>query len=290
MLSKLILLPALFQLAFACRSPSSDSVEVRPRQSASPSLSRPNPPPSASVSGPIPSDSADRPTAPNPPLPSAKTVSGTGPGSAAPATAAPPALPRRVLVLGDSLSDPRVGGGRYLGGLRKECAVAIENVSRGGFMVNQMRRRFEAAFPIGALAGYTDMIVFGGVNDLYSDETAGRTFEKISADLSALYRRAKAEDLRVIAITVAPWGGFRRYFNERRAVATERLNQWIAEQRTTGLVDVVVDSYAILSCGDPQRLCPDFEPPFKDGLHVGTKGHERLGHTLVDQAFPACAS
>ena len=45
--------------------------------------------------------------------------------------------------------------------------------------------------------------MFGGVNDLYSDETAGRTVEKISADLTRIYAAGKARGLRVTAIAVA---------------------------------------------------------------------------------------
>lgn len=156
-------------------------------------------------------------------------------------------------------------------------------------MVNQMRRRFEAEVSPLSPGRYTDLLVFGGVNDLYSDETAGRTVDKIQRDLGALYAAGRAHRLRVIAFTVAPWGGFKRYFNERRARATERLNAWIAEQRELGKVDVVIDAYALLSCGDPERLCPRFEAPSNDGLHFGPLGHVRLGEALVKLAFPACA-
>lgn len=202
-----------------------------------------------------------------------------------------PPRTRSVLVIGDSLSDPRVGGGGYLRAIERGCPdVVIDNRAKGGFMVNQMRRRFEAQLQSGELGRFTDVIVFGGVNDIYSDLSAGRTFEKISADLAFMYRAAKAAKLRVTAVTVAPWGGFSRYYNPTRAETTRRINAWIAEQRATGLVDVVIDAYGLLSCGDPERLCPDYEPPFKDGLHFGAKGHARLGAALVEQGFPECRS
>jgi lysophospholipase L1-like esterase len=195
--------------------------------------------------------------------------------------------------MGDSLTDPRSHGGKYLDVLRKRCPESqFESRAKGGEMVNQMRRRFARDVLDGpAAAGeppYTDVIVFGGVNDLYSDLTAGRTPEKVEADLEEMYRSARTRGLRVVAITVAPWGGFRRYFNESRGKATERVNAWIREQPRAGTVDVVVDAYALLSCDGGTALCPEFSRPFNDGIHFGPAGHERLGQALFDAAFQDC--
>lgn len=202
--------------------------------------------------------------------------------------AATPRGARRVLVLGDSLSDPRVQGGHYLDPLAACPGVTIENFAKGGFMVNQMRRRFESEVVPTLSKEPTDLIVFGGVNDLYSDETAGRTVEKISADLARIYDRAKAAGVRVIAVTVAPWGGFTRYYNERRGQATARLNAWIWQQRDAHRVDAIIDAASLLACGDPERLCPEYQPPFHDGLHFGRGGHAKLAEALLDGAFTWC--
>lgn len=196
-----------------------------------------------------------------------------------------------MLVVGDSLSDPRVGGGAYLKSLLAGCPGArFDNRARGGFMVNQMRRRFEAEVAAALPGPYTHLLVFGGVNDLYSDETAGRSIPEIQADLGTLYARGKAAGLRVVAVTVAPWGGFSRYFTPRRAETTRTLNTWIFDAQRAGRVDAVVDAHSVLACGDPDRLCPEYEPPFKDGLHFGPAGHQALGAALVSQAFPECAT
>jgi lysophospholipase L1-like esterase len=157
-------------------------------------------------------------------------------------------------------------------------------------MVNQMRRRFDAEVLPRLPADFNELIVFGGVNDLYSDETAGRSFAKISADLAHIYRGAKAKGVRVIALTVTPWAGFSRYYNPRRAAATIQLNDWLREQQRTGLIDVVVDANPLLSCGDAERLCPEYELPFHDGLHFGKVGQQRLGAELVQKAFADCTS
>jgi lysophospholipase L1-like esterase len=194
----------------------------------------------------------------------------------------------RIAAIGDSLTDPKSHGGGYLDYIRKRCPkTTIDNFGRGGFMVNQMRRRFDSEVaPEGAR--YTHLIVFGGVNDLYSDLTAFRTPAKIEADLSHMYGGARQRGMKVVALTVAPWGGFTRYFNPSRRAATREVNAWIAAQKQTGAVDSVVDAFALLSCGDEDVLCDRFFAPFRDGIHFGPGGHEILGEALYRAAFSDC--
>jgi lysophospholipase L1-like esterase len=92
----------------------------------------------------------------------------------------------------------------------------------------------------------------------------------------------------VIAFTVAPWGGFSRFFSARRAETTRKLNDWIRSRPAAGEVDVVIDTYPLLSCGDPERLCERYAAPFSDGLHFGPEGHARLADQLLAEAFPDC--
>jgi lysophospholipase L1-like esterase len=155
-------------------------------------------------------------------------------------------------------------------------------------MVNQMRARFERDLLSPGHPEYSHLIVFGGVNDLYSDLTAGRVPAKISRDLAWMYARAREERMRVVAITVAPWGGFSRYFNATRARATLDLNGWIQRQAEDGAIDHVIDAYGLLSCGDPERLCPEYARPHRDGLHFGRLGHEKLGRALYERVFSTC--
>ncbi len=220
-------------------------------------------------------------------MPSVSAAALTPAASAsAPADSAPPHS--TIAALGDSLTDPHSHGGGYLTELKTRCpTLEIDNFGKGGAMVNQMRRTFEAQV---AQSGkhYTHLLVFGGVNDLYSDLSAFRTPAKIETDLGALYDWAHAHDVRVIAFTVAPWGGFTRYFNAARAATTHEVNAWIRAQVSQGRVDQVVDAYALLSCGDPDRLCDRFFEPFKDGLHFGREGHRILGQALFQSAFSDC--
>jgi len=193
----------------------------------------------------------------------------------------------RVAAIGDSLTDEKSHGGGYLAYLKKRCPESrFDNYGVGGNMVNQMRRRFERDLPVNKGA-YTHLIVFGGVNDLYSDLTAGRTPAKIEADLGAMYAAAKSRGWKVVAITVSPWGGFEKYFNQSRSAATHTLNDWM-KARVGEQVDYVVDAFSLLSCGEPEVLCPEYAKPFKDGLHFGPAGHEKLGEKLFEEVFSSC--
>ncbi|HEY6459787.1 MAG TPA: hypothetical protein VIY73_06535, partial [Polyangiaceae bacterium] len=83
--------------------------------------------------------------------------------AAAPAPVAP-GTPVVVAAMGDSLSDPRVGGGKYLDRLRARCPRSrFDSYGKGGEMVNQMRRRFEREVFAPGNPAYTHVIVFGGV-------------------------------------------------------------------------------------------------------------------------------
>jgi lysophospholipase L1-like esterase len=203
----------------------------------------------------------------------------------------PPSAGHRYVIaaVGDSLTDPRSHGGGYLDYVKARCpGLELDNFGRGGTMVNQMRRHFDEEVA-SSQKPYTHLVVFGGVNDLYSDLTALRTPAKIETDLGYMYGVAKARGMRVIVLTVAPWGGFTRYFNPSRGEATHTLNAWIREQPAAGRVDGVIDAYALLSCGDPDTLCDRFFTPFKDGIHFGPEGHRLLGEALYRAAFSDCS-
>jgi lysophospholipase L1-like esterase len=194
-----------------------------------------------------------------------------------------------VAAVGDSLTDPRARGGKYLDVLRARCPRSrFDSYGVGGQMVNQMRRRFDDDLFAPGKPAYTHVIVFGGVNDLYSDLTAGRTPALVERDLAFMYDDAHQHGAKVVAMTVAPWGGFTRYFNASRGAATLAVNRWILSQRASGAVDAVVDAYALLSCGEPTTLCPRYAPPFRDGIHFGDEGHRVLGEALSTEAFSRC--
>lgn len=188
-----------------------------------------------------------------------------------------------VAAVGDSLTDYRSGGGGYLRWLEARLPESrFDNHGIGGQMVNQMLRRLPQLLQA---ANYTHVIVFGGVNDLYSDQTANRTNARIESDLLRMYELIRESRAQVIAVTVAPWGGFRRYYRAYRGENTRRLNDWIHERRRIGHVDHVIDAFNLLACND--KLCEEHRPPFNDGLHFGPTGHQRLGEALLN-ALEGC--
>ncbi len=193
-----------------------------------------------------------------------------------------------MLVLGDSLTDERVGGGGYVRILRERCSnVSFDNRAKGGFMVNQIKKRLETEVLKEGNA-YSHAIVFGGVNDLYSDQTANRSLTRIEADLSRIYTDLQARGTDVIAITVTPWGDFKRWFTPARSQNTQSLNAWILARPAAGAVKATLDAYPLLSCGDPERLCPELAAPYKDGLHFGKLGHQKLAKALLEGPFRGC--
>lgn len=193
-----------------------------------------------------------------------------------------------VAVMGDSLSDPRSAGGHYVRILQSRAPKSrFDNYGKGGHMTNQMRRRFQRDILGPNKPRYTHVIVFGGVNDLISNLTAHRTNERIESDLAQMYVWAKQADARVVGVTVTPWGGFKRYFNQERGKNTQLLNAWILSQQGQ-LLDVAVDGYSLLSCTKPHHLCPEHVPPFNDGLHFGKEAHAILAEALWQAEFSRC--
>jgi lysophospholipase L1-like esterase len=221
------------------------------------------------------------------------------PGRPPPATAASASestelVRYAVAAMGDSLTDPRSHGGKYLEHLRERCPESrFDSYGVGGNMVNQMRKRFardlfgEGADEQGdAKPRYTHLLLLGGINDICSDETAKRTNDKIKADLAWMYASARDRGVAVVALTLPPWGGFARYYNRRRATSTFELNHWIKLQLDDGKVDAVVDIFPQLSCGDPEMLCEPYGWP--DRVHWSKKGHEVVGKILHAQLFSDC--
>jgi lysophospholipase L1-like esterase len=246
----------------------------------------------AACRAPARTETSEQASAPATPSPVAKVApapsAAAEPKNAEHRSAPVPQRSYAVAALGDSLTDFRSHGGGYLRSLRERCPESrFDSYGKGGDMVNQMRRRMATDLFDHAPVAYTHLIVFGGVNDLYSDLTAGRTVKKIAADLTKIYAAGHQHGMKIVAMTVAPWGGFKLFFTEARGETTRELNRWIIAQRGAG-ADFVVDTYPLLSCGDPQTLCELFFEPFHDGLHFGPPAHQKLADALFETVFSDC--
>lgn len=218
---------------------------------------------------------------------------------------------RRVYVvaaMGDSLTDPKSHGGKYLEVLREKCPESrFDSYGKGGNMVNQMRARFlrdifgdgddaeddhgedddgEDDDPKEERPVYTHVLILGGINDICSDESADRTNDKIKDDLGAMYRMAAERGAEVIAVTLPPWGGFKKYYNARRAASTHEINRWIRKQHQDGHVGRLFDVYPLMSCGNPEKLCKRYG--WKDRVHWNKAGHQVAGKALYEALFKDC--
>lgn len=284
------LLPALLLgtwLAGAgCASPSTEKVAMAQTVAEAPASPSP-PPPSPPSLGAVASSTTAHAGVVNP-----------DPDLAAPAAAEEPndeGATRRYVVaaMGDSLTDPRSHGGKYLDVLRERCPKSrFDSYGIGGNMVNQMRSRFardvlgdppDAKDP---KPSYTHVIILGGINDICSDESALRTNDKIKRDLSAMYRSAREAGMKVIAVTLPPWGGFDRYYNPRRAASTRDMNAWLKARGPAGEVDAVFDVYPLMSCGDSEMLCEKYGWP--DKVHWNAEGHRVAGAAMHEALFSDC--
>ena len=235
-----------------------------------------------SATGPIASSHA----ASGSPTPVA-TTSASSSAPAASATGAPPPVKRRysVAAMGDSLSDPKAHGGKYLTYLAEQCPLSrFETWGKGGNMVSQMRKRF-ARDVLGEgqsePRSYTHLIVLGGIADIGSNETANRTLPKIQADLSEMYRLAQEAGLEVIALTIPPWGGYHTYNDERHRMMLA-MNAWLRAKPKD--VEQVVDVYPLLVCGQ-RELCEKYAA---DTIHWNAKAHNLVGGVLRKQVFSDC--
>jgi lysophospholipase L1-like esterase len=218
---------------------------------------------------------------------------------AAPATAdksaapPPPAASKRTYVvaaMGDSLTDPKSHGGKYLDRLKEHCPKSrFDSYGKGGQMVNQMRKRFARDVlgegGDGSKPKYTHVLVLGGIGDILSNETAGRTAEKIETDLAKMYSLAKEQGVEVIALTLPPWGSFQAYDPARHRMTLD-VNDWIRKQPKAGTVTSVIDIYPLLSCGKQADLCEKYG--WKDRLHWSDAGHAVVGEALRKAIFSDC--
>lgn len=212
----------------------------------------------------------------------------------APGRADPPHGKRYVVAaVGDSLTDTRSGGGKYLKALSERCPESrFDGYGIGGQRTDHMRWRlpdhlFGRGTPWRPRPSYTHVIILGGVNDLAAATPREARIDAIKRNLSQMYKTARDRGVAVVAVTIPPWGRLRGA-RDRRAEATEALNSWIVEQASGGTVDHAVDIHGLLSCGDPQVLCPKNRRFANDHVHWGAAGHQLVADQLYRDVFSDC--
>jgi lysophospholipase L1-like esterase len=113
------------------------------------------------------------------------------------------------------------------------------------------------------------VVIIAGVNDVYQ----GRPAQHVKDQLAAMYARAHAAGIRVIAGTIIPYNTATADQNARM----HEINDWI---RTQGRADpgvIVVDTRAAVAApGNPDMLVSS-----PDGLHPDAAGYRKMADAIA---------
>ncbi|HTH00622.1 MAG TPA: GDSL-type esterase/lipase family protein [Vicinamibacterales bacterium] len=184
----------------------------------------------------------------------------------------------RIVALGDSttagtpafkspLESPPVGLGdetsQYAFWLMKAHPEwVVLNRGINGQRSDEIRARFERDVIQNRPAA---IVIIAGVNDIYQ----GRSVEHVTGELQAMYARAAAAALPVVAGSIIPFNTATPEQNQRM----RQVNDWIGRQPNVTFADTRA---AVAASGNPDAL---FESP--DGLHPSAAGYRRMAEAIA---------
>jgi len=183
----------------------------------------------------------------------------------------------RIVALGDSttagtpafkspLESPPVGLGdetsQYAFWLMKAHPEwVVLNRGINGQRSDEIRARFERDVIQNRPAA---IVIIAGVNDIYQ----GRSVEHVTGELQAMYARAAAAAIPVVAGSIIPFNTATPEQNQRM----RQVNDWIGRQPNVTFADTRA---AVAASGNPDAL---FESP--DGLHPSAAGYRRMAEAI----------
>lgn len=182
--------------------------------------------------------------------------------------------PRKIVCLGDSITVGYAPKFRTSDG--QTCTIKARIGRPTSEMVSVLRSNI-----IGQ--GFTDLIIMGGTNDVVCAGCDSRSTDRAINNLQTIYNEAKADGMRVIAVTIPPAAGW--YTNFQRSADeyqddVDRLNNFVRGANA----DTFVDAYAFL--GDPAN--PTYLNPTlanRDKLHPNAQGQTLLAQAIAEGGF-----
>ena len=142
----------------------------------------------------------------------------------------------------------------------------IVNQGINGERSDQIRARFEE--DVVALKPKI-VVILAGVNDVYQ----GRDAHHVKAQLDAMYDRARAAGIPVVAGSIIPYNTATAAQNARM----REINEWVASRARRDPNMRFVDTRAAVAAeDDPDRLASS-----PDGLHPDADGYRRMAEAIA---------